>query len=327
MWLSSIPQIFMWLWFSARSRAVMWMSPANPSIITGGFTGEPKNEIYDLMPLEILPITLYIKDPNEKFESVLNKTMAVGITFPLICKPNRGERGKKVAKINNEATFRQYIGLMKVDYLIQEYIDLPNEAAVMAYYMPDSKEQGIISITDKEFLNVVGDGKASLLTLMERNMRALLVLKNLKEIFRERLEEILPEGEVFILEPIGNHSRGTGFYDGSRFITTEMIQNYADITRNIKGVFFARYDLKYDTVENLRAGRVKILELNGVGADPGHIYDPKIRVFEKYSIIYRQYKVIYKIAAANRKKGVAVMKLSECLKYWKMLKAYNKLME
>jgi len=327
MWLASIPQVFMWIWFAARSNAVMWMSAANPSIITGGLVGEPKDAIHDLMQPELLPKTLYIKEPNEAFKTILEKTKLAAISYPLICKPNRGERGRKVAKIDNEADFRQYANDIKVDYLIQEFIDLPNEAAVMVYYMPDSDEQGIISVTDKVFLHVVGNGHDSLLGLMQQNLRALLVLDSLKKRFQHRLQEVLPEGAVLQLEPIGNHSRGTGFYDGSRFITPEMIQCFADITRNIEGVYFARYDLKYDTVENLQAGRVKVLELNGVGADPAHVYDPKISIFKKYAVIYQQFKIIFKIAKANNKKGVPYMNLSEWFKHWKMIKTYNKLME
>jgi hypothetical protein len=115
----------------------------------------------------------------------------------------------------------------------------------MAYYIPDTQEQGILSVTDKIFLHIVGNGKSSLLDLMEQNVRAVLVLESLKKRFHHRLQEVLPAGTLLQLEPIGNHSRGTGFYDGSRFITPEMIQCYADITRNIDGVYFARYDLKY----------------------------------------------------------------------------------
>jgi hypothetical protein len=69
------------------------------------------------------------------------------------------------------------------------------------------------------------------------------------------------------------------------------------------------------------------LELNGVGADPAHVYDPKIGIFKKYGIIYQQFKIIFKIARANHKKGVPYMSLSQWFKYSKMIKAYNKLME
>jgi len=40
-------------------------------------------------------------------------------------------------------------------------------------------------------------------------------------------EEILPAGTVKLLEPIGNHNRGTKFLDGNHLINSELL-NFFD---------------------------------------------------------------------------------------------------
>lgn len=323
MWLATIPHVFIWLYFVIRSRAFLWMSAANPGIITGGLLGEPKHLIQDLMPDELLPNTIYIESGELSVQEVKQKIKAAGLTFPIIAKPNRGERGKKVAKLNDEQELQAYVAAMQVDYLLQEYIDLALEGAVMAYVTPDDSEQGIISICVKEFLTIEGDGRSTVLELMQANIRAYLILDKLKDRYANKLDEVLAEGEKMELEPIANHSRGTAFLSGMQHLTPEMEKTYAALTRKTEGVYFARYDIRYASIADLQAGRVKIMELNGVGADPAHIYDPDIPFFKKYRIVYQQWKIMFKIARQNHRKGVPYMTLKEWRTHRKALKKYN----
>ena len=95
--------------------------------------------------------------------------------------------------------------------------------------------------------------------------------------------------EEFLLEPIGNHCRGAVFLEGNHLIDEKMIEGFNRITKRIEGVYFCRYDLKCSSIEDPKAGRnIKILEINGVRANPAHIYDSSASIFQKYKVILRQ---------------------------------------
>lgn len=39
-----------WLWYCFKSRSFWFFTPSNPKITFGGFEGEGKKEMYDLLP-------------------------------------------------------------------------------------------------------------------------------------------------------------------------------------------------------------------------------------------------------------------------------------
>ncbi|HEX3383980.1 MAG TPA: hypothetical protein VHS53_02270, partial [Mucilaginibacter sp.] len=51
------PILFYWLWLCLRSRSFFFFSAANPLIENGGFAGESKKRIYDLIPQQYYPRT------------------------------------------------------------------------------------------------------------------------------------------------------------------------------------------------------------------------------------------------------------------------------
>ena len=58
----------------------------------------------------------------------------------------------------------------------------------------------------------------------------------------------------------------------------------------------------------------KVLELNGVTAEATNIYDPKYNVFNAYKILFKQWSILYAIAAQNKLRGARVSSLSELTK-------------
>ena len=69
----------------------------------GGFFGESKFDILYQLPDNYCPKTIYIKQ-NELINTIQRNT----IPFPLFAKPNIGERGFKVEKINDNAELAKY---------------------------------------------------------------------------------------------------------------------------------------------------------------------------------------------------------------------------
>ena len=83
------------------------------------------------------------------------------IDFPVILKPNKGERGKGVDKINNASEFEDKLKSCDEDYLLQEFIQ-GSEFGIFYYRYPDKKNGEIFSITRKVKLILEGDGIHSL---------------------------------------------------------------------------------------------------------------------------------------------------------------------
>jgi hypothetical protein len=107
---------------------------------------------------------------------------------------------------------------------------------------------------------------------------------------------------VQLLE-IGAHCRGTLFLNGARHLTDELAAATDRVSKMFPGFYFGRYDVKCASVEDLRAGRFTILELNGVSAEPTHIYDPEVSIWEAYRVMFRQWRLAFEIGAQNRRRG------------------------
>ena len=65
-----------------------------------------------------------------------------------------------------------------------------------------------------------------------------------------------------------------------------------------------RFDVKFKNWETLLAGKdFKIIEINGVNAEPTHIYDPKYKLVKAYQDIFFHMDIIYEISKQNRALG------------------------
>ena len=61
-----------------------------------------------------------------------------------------------------------------------------------------------------------------------------------------------------------------------------------------------------------------ILEYNGCGAEPNHIYDCGMTIFQAYKEILRHWKALFEISKYNNKNGTP---------YWSFMKGYRFLQE
>jgi hypothetical protein len=241
--------------------------------------------------------------------------------FPLILKPVVGCRGLMVEKVNNLRDIYEHIFHFPTQFLIEEYIDYPVEAAVLYWKNPETGKSGIQSIAGKAFLTVIGDGRKTVKSLLMQNSRGILQIERLEKDKPELLKYIPQSDEKVLVEPIGNHCRGTKFLNYNHLITPEMIAAFDKIQADLPGCFVFRLDLKTPSVSDLQAGRnIKILEINGVGSDPAHIYDPSTPFFEIWAAYIRLWKKIFEVSTALHRQGVPYMKLKEYKNYVKIQK-------
>jgi hypothetical protein len=300
-----------WIFYQAwRARSAGFFTTVNPSIENGGFYNYDKKAVLDLIPDIYKPKTLEIAK-NEDIVAFLQRHH---LDFPLIAKPNMGERGRGVSKINNLEEFTDYHS-QNVDneYIVQEFAAEKLEFGVFYSRVPSEQKGMVSSVTMKEFLTIEGDGKSTLGELILNKNRARFVEKNLREKFPNEWNSVIPKNEKIELEPIGNHCRGTRFINANYLINKDLEDVFDVIARTIPGFYYGRFDLRAASIDDLYAGKIKVVELNGVNSEPTHIYDATFGLFNAYKTIAWHWKRVADISIETQKMGV------KPLPFWKTI--------
>jgi hypothetical protein len=99
---------------------------------------------------------------------------------------------------------------------------------------------------------------------------------------------------------------------------TEALEQRIDqISRRYEGFFFGRYDLRGEDLDALKAGKgFRIVELNGVTSEAAHVYDPQHSLGAAYRVLAHQWRLAYRIGAANRRQGAEVSKIKDLWALW-----------
>jgi hypothetical protein len=313
------PLFVLWMINALRSGSLFYFSASNPSIPTGGMMGESKFDVLEKVPDEVKPLTLRMA-PATSVEDVLKKIHEHRLTLPVIFKPDMGERGWMVRKIKTENDIRDYLAEIKIDFLIQEWVDLPLEYGVFYIRYPSEEKGRVVSVTGKEFLSVTGDGRSTLQHLILQKDRAVLQWPVLKEVYALQLTEVVPAGQKRELVSIGNHCLGTTFLNRNHLINDQMHASFDRISKKVEGFYFGRYDLRCASVEDLQAGRVKIVELNGCGAEPAHIYHPGFSFWRALGVLIWHWQQMYRVSVENHQRGVPYLPFAEGKKIYQQFK-------
>ena len=321
------PIYFYWLLLGIRNKNFFFFNAANPSIKNGGFLMESKKEIYDLLPQAYYPRTLLFKNNNSTGE-IIAQVKQHHFKYPLIGKPDIGMQGIAVKKLENETDVVAYAKSSKVDFLIQEFIHLENEVGIFYYRYPNQASGYISGIVSKEFLTVTGDGTATIEALLQRDPRFILQIPYLKNSNNNLLQQVLSKGGIKILVPYGNHARGAKFVDISHLINKKLEATIDAICQQVDGFYYGRMDLRYNTWEELEQGKnISIIELNGAGSEPTHMYDPKHSIFFAWKEIIKHWKILAKISRINHQQKNAYMLFGDAMKMFKQNSSYVKLIK
>lgn len=293
----------------------------------GGNGLESKYKTIKKIPSKYKPKTV-LAEKGACFYLINQKMKKLGIQFPVIAKPDVGYRGLLVKKFMQKEELKAYLKQYPVDFVIQEFIAFEKEFGVLYYRLPNEEKGHITSITIKEFLHVVGDGTSNVLKLIEQKPRAILQLDRLYKTHCHLLERVPAKGEKVNLGEIGNHSKGTFFKDGNHLIDEELTRTFDEISKDIDGFFYGRYDIRSTGIEDMRKGKnLKIIEINGVAAEPTHIYDPSnSSYFKAIKEIARHWRIIQRVAVANHDRGIPYSKPGFVIKELRSLKSYSKLL-
>jgi membrane protein DedA with SNARE-associated domain len=289
---------------------LMVFTAANPAIPASGFKGESKDEIYrglsssDAASEHMLCYTLLKKDSlvDEKLRQAWQFTGENDLTYPLVFKPDTGERGKGINIVRSPDVLEAILA-PDADMILQEFA-AGDEASIFYCRYPNEKHGHILSITEKRFPVLIGDGISTLEELILEDARAVCLAEKYFEQNRERLERVPEKGEAVKLIDIGTHSRGAIFLDGEWMKTKILEEKIDEICRSFAGFYFGRFDIRTPSFGDLMRGeKFKIIELNGVTSESTNIYDPRYSLIDAYRILFKQWRMAFEIGAANCKLG------------------------
>jgi hypothetical protein len=316
-----------WIILGLRARSFFFFAASNPSIKNGGFIGESKKDIIAIIPPDKHPKTVFFNLPINA-DIVLMDLQRAGMQYPLIGKPNVGGRGRGVKALRNDDDVREYVQKAYMDFHIQEYVSYKNEAGIFYYRYPGEQRGTISGIVSKEFLTVTGDGKSTMRELLYHDRRAIMYLAALDRIHGEQLNQVLPAGEKKIVSPYGNHARGSKFLDDSHLIDEALIDVVDRVCKEIPGFYFGRLDIRYESWELLKQGKnFSIIEVNGAGSEPTHMYDPKHSLFFAWKEIVRHWVILWRISRMNHKRGHRYLSFREGVQMFREGKKYDKQLE
>jgi hypothetical protein len=298
-----IPLSFYACWLAIKARSLTFFTSVNPLIPASGLLGASKFDVLSHLPAQWTPTTIKVFEPD----SITDPTSFLrthNLTFPLIIKPDKAERGVGVHLIQDLSQMKDVIQKSEYDLVIQSYIEYPYEYGVFYIRMPFDPGGRIISVVKKEFLTVVGDGSSTVAELMSIEDRSYLILEKWLEKKVPLLDYVPKRQEKVLLEPIGNHNRGTKFIDGNHLINSQMDATFSRICGHIPEFYYGRLDIKCADESDLYTGNnLKIMEVNGVNSEPAHIYDPSSSYWIGLKTVLKLWSIIYKISQQNRKRG------------------------
>ena len=295
-----------WLWYCLKARSFWFFTPANPTITFGGFVGESKMAIYKQLPLGTYPATA-LTTSDRSIEELDRLMAAHDLKFPIVAKPDVGQMGLMFRKIESHEHLKQYHRAMSVPYLLQEYINYPIEVSVFYYRMPGEQSGHITGFVRKECMEVVGDGVKNLKQLIDDYPRARFRRSELYGKHESKLNWIVPQGEKHVLSHALNLSRGGRLVSLDTEKDSNLLKVFDNISHYTKNFYYGRYDIKCQSIEDLKAGRnFSILEFNGAGAEPHHVYGGGFGFLTACAILISHWKTLFCISQKNRNNGVPV---------------------
>ncbi len=321
-WVSTLykyQSLIYWIGYSVYFRSLTFFSAANPALHLGGMLDDTKTAIYDLTQEKYLPNTIVVTQHDD-----LEKELRLAqISFPLIVKPNVGFKGFMVRRIDQVGELLEIQSQFgNREMLIQEFMAHSSEYSIMCYRLKDNRGYGISSFVEKVMPFIIGDGQKSINELVGDLDNPFLKKELVYKKYEAQGTVILADQEKLVIDHVGNYARGSKFYDRAEQIDDALHQAIDDFFSEFDGLNFGRLDLKADSIEDIKQGNFKLLEINGAKAEPIHIYDPKLSWSQIVRDISFHWKTLFKIVKENSDQEVPTT--AEGWKsFWSLKKAVN----
>lgn len=318
MWAFYPPVVCYVIYLALKHRSLTLFTLANPAMPESGFINESKIDILRglgeangfVACATLIEASLDVRTRSLRAREFM---LANNLEYPVVLKPNEGQRGSGVAVVKSDGELDDYLNRSEVDTVIQEYVG-GLEFGVFYYRYPKDDRGQILAITDKRFPVVTGDARRTLEKLILEDERAICMARFYLNRHEDQLWRVPEDGERIQLVELGTHCRGSMFLDGLALKTPELEEAIDRISNGYEGFYFGRYDIRTSSAEDFTEGRnFKIIELNGVTSEATSIYDPKNSLISAYRVLFKQWRIAFEIGAQNRERGLRPTSVSKLI--------------
>ena len=298
-WVVYPPVLLAVLGEARRHGGLRVVTAVNPAIPTGGLAGESKSAILQqLLPGPEVARFRRLTEADRMVE--LHDWMeAEDLDYPVVLKPDCGERGREVAVVHGADQAREYLTDHPHRVLAQEHIS-GEEYGVFWVHEPGAARGRVWSIVHKVMPEVVGDGVHDLEHLVLAHPRHVAMATTLLDALGERAFDVPAAGQRVTVSALGTHCRGASFLDANALCTPALEDAVGRIAARCPGFRFGRFDLRVPDAQALQEGRgLRVLELNGLTSEAAHVYDPQHSFRRAVGVLRAQWRLAFRIAAAN----------------------------
>lgn len=322
-WLFYLPVVAQWIALGLRHGDLSLPTAANPGITTGGLCGESKTAILDQVEGEardwIAPYATIVTGGDD-VAAATEAMAARGIALPVVVKPDIGCNGTGVRLVRDAAALASCLAAFPrgVRLVLQALIPWDGEAGLFYIRRPDEAAGRITSVTLKASPELRGDGVSTLRELVMADPRTGRVPHLYLPRLAARLESVPAERERVRLVFAGNHCKGSVFRNGAEHVTPALTRRLDAIARALPDFHFGRIDVRFASLNELRAGTAfRIIEINGVGSEATHIWDPDTRLRDAYAAQFAHYGAAFAIGRMMRARGRTPSGLAAMLRDWR----------
>ncbi len=335
------PVAIRWFMLSIRYHSLTLPTVSNPMIETGGFMGESKSSVMNMVGDEQkIWLAEFVTLHRDGIDAQSDHVKAIslmeekGLSFPIVAKPDIGWNGYGVRLVEDSSNLHKYIESFPSGekIILQRPVNHDGEAGIFYVRIPGKPAGRLYSITLRYFPFVIGDGKMTLRELVQNDPRTKLRAdfylggkSNHVGFGKEDLEHIPQEGELIRLAFIGSLRVGGLYRDASHLITPELTHRFNEIACSMPEFYYGRFDVRFESTDLLKEGKgFSIIEINGAGAEAIQAWDPDVPLFKLYREFFKAQSLLFKVAALNRKRGYRPMPIRGFLK---AIKRQNKLID
>ena len=329
-----IPLGLRWLWLGIRHGSITLPALADPLIEAGGLWGESKSKcLRQIAPEQARWVAPFLTcerpsngvDADTYVESAARAMTAMGLSFPVVAKPDVGWQGFGVQRLHDLAELRHYLLAYPADttVIVQQCVPYDAEAGILYVRVPGEETGRVTSMTLRYFPHVIGDGRTNVRELIAREPRMRLKSRFYRGtdpqhngVVPAQMDVIPADGELVRLSFIGSIRIGGLYRDARAFITPELSARIDAIARSMPEFWFGRFDVRFKDMAQLQRGEdFAIIEVNGAGAEAIHMWDPEMPLGEAYGELLKYQTLVFKIGQLNRARGFKPMSLGELIAY------------
>lgn len=326
-WLFYTPVVAHWIALGLRYGDLSLPTAANPHIEVGGLCGELKREILDQVAgaeRDVLArytgIVTHATDPSADVAAAEQAMADAVLRYPVVAKPDIGCNGTGVRLVHDREALVRYLSTYPrgTGVLLQEFIPEEGEAGLFYIRHPDEPHGRLTSLTLKYPPFVTGDGRLTLRQLILADPRAGRLAQLYLPRLAHRQDEVPRQGERVRLVFVGNHCKGSMFRNGTALATEALTDRIERLARALPDFHFGRIDVRFGSLQALARGEgFRIIEINGVGSEATHVWDPETRLLDAWRAQFFHYGAAFRIAAANRARGHRAAGVRAVWRHWR----------